>query len=142
MGETEAVTPAGAETVKPTAELNPFKELTVIVELPVPPCCTVTELGDADKEKLGGGGGAETVTVIVVEWDNVPLVPMTVKVKGPRAVVGDTEIVSVDGDTGVAELGLKMAVTPVGNVDVFSDTDELNPLIDVTAIEDVPELPC
>ena len=49
------VTPAfGHEAVKFTAELRPFKHVTVIVEVLLLPLLMLSELGDADKEKFGG----------------------------------------------------------------------------------------
>ena len=49
-----AVTPLGKpEALSVVAELNPFKLVTVIVLVPLEPCATVTELGEADSEKSG-----------------------------------------------------------------------------------------
>ena len=46
------VTPLGyPETVRPTAELKPFNEVTVIVETPLYPLLMLSELGDTDREK-------------------------------------------------------------------------------------------
>lgn len=48
------VTPLGCPVaVKLTAELNPPLTVLVIVELPAWPCTTVTEVGDAERLKLG-----------------------------------------------------------------------------------------
>jgi len=59
------VAPAGQlETVNPTELLNPNFEVTVIVEVPEPPCATVNDVGLADSEKSGGGF---TVSETVVE---------------------------------------------------------------------------
>lgn len=65
VGKTEAVMPDGAETDKLTAELNPFKDVTVIVELPVPPCCIVTGLGDEDIEKSDCDSVAGVLMVVI-----------------------------------------------------------------------------
>ena len=42
-------------TVSPTGLLNPDVEVTVIVEVPEPPCVSVNEAGLADIEKSGVG---------------------------------------------------------------------------------------
>jgi hypothetical protein len=50
-------TPEGCpDAVKVTAELNPPLTALVIVELPEPPCATVTEAGDAERLKPDVGG--------------------------------------------------------------------------------------
>jgi len=52
LGENAAVTPLGSpEALSVVAELNPFWLVTVIVLVAVFPCCTVTELGDAETLK-------------------------------------------------------------------------------------------
>jgi hypothetical protein len=59
-GEREHVEPDGQlETVKPTAELKPFCDVTVIVELPELVCWIVREVGDADIEKSGLGDASD-----------------------------------------------------------------------------------
>jgi hypothetical protein len=56
LGENEHVEPVGhPDTASATAELNPFNDVTVIVELSEPVCWTVREVGDADREKSGFG---------------------------------------------------------------------------------------
>jgi len=58
FGEKDAFTTAGfPEINKVTPELNPFIDVTVMIELAVVPCCMASELGDTDMEKFGGGGG-------------------------------------------------------------------------------------
>jgi hypothetical protein len=52
--ENAAVTPLGSpDTLSVVAELNPFWLVTVTVLLAFVPCCTLTELGDADTLKPG-----------------------------------------------------------------------------------------
>jgi len=74
----EPVRPAGVTVhavlfaVKVTTPENPFRPVIVIVEVPVEPAFTVTLVGLAESVK------SVTVNVTVVEWDNDPLVPVTV----------------------------------------------------------------
>ena len=52
----EHVAPAGQPvTAKPTLPLNPPNAVTVTVEVPVPPCVSVSDDGLADIEKSGVG---------------------------------------------------------------------------------------
>src|SRR5713101_6580657 len=75
-----AVTPAGAPlTLSATAPLNPFTTPTLTVELVLLPAVTVSELGDADTEKSGGGGGC-TVNDTLAVCVRLPLTPVTVNV--------------------------------------------------------------
>lgn len=54
LGENAAVTPLGKpEAVSVVAELKPLRLVTVMVLVPLEPCTTVTELGEADSEKSG-----------------------------------------------------------------------------------------
>ena len=53
----EHVAPDGQPvTLRPTLPLNPFKAVTVTVEVPDPPCVSASELGLRDNEKSGVGG--------------------------------------------------------------------------------------
>ena len=66
------VTPAfGHEAVKFTAELRPFKHVTVIVEVLLLPLLMLSELGDADKEKSPGAAPC-VVAFAVLEWPELP----------------------------------------------------------------------
>src|SRR5438093_13760860 len=62
---------------------NPFKEATVIVEVPADPTDTVTVIGLAEIVK---SGRAVMVKSTVAEWERLPLVPVTVRVTLPAAV--------------------------------------------------------
>ena len=54
----EAVTPAGnPEAEKATVPLNPFFGVTVIVSVPLAPCATVKEVGEAERLKSGVAAG-------------------------------------------------------------------------------------
>lgn len=64
--ENEAVTPTGIPlAVRLTTPLNPFSAPTAIVEPPAPPSATVTDAGDADREKSGAATFKFTVVLIV-----------------------------------------------------------------------------
>src|SRR5206468_528152 len=57
LGLNEAVTPLGRpDADKLTLPLKPFCGVTVMVLAPLPPCVTVTLLGEVKSEKLGAGG--------------------------------------------------------------------------------------
>src|SRR6266705_6216498 len=59
VGLNDAVTPLGRpDTDKLTLLLKPFNGVTVIALAPLAPCVTVKLLGDAEREKFGGGGPA------------------------------------------------------------------------------------
>ena len=81
-----------------------------------------------------------TVTVTVVVWLNVPLVPFTVTLYVPLLVLLATVIVSVDFPEVEIEVGLKLAVKPVGAL-ADSMTMPVNPLRAVIVIVEVPRDP-
>ena len=58
LGLIEHVVLAGhpLDTERPTALLKPFKDVTVIVELPIVPRVMFSDVGLADTEKSGAGG--------------------------------------------------------------------------------------
>ena len=69
------VKPAGdTADVNVTVPVNPLTGATVIVDVPEPPEANVKLVGLAAMVK------SLTVKVTVAEWDNVPLVPVTVTV--------------------------------------------------------------
>ena len=72
------VTPAGCPVAdKPTTELNPPDTATVTVDVPLLPCTTDAEAGDAEIVKSGTGAGF-TVNVTVVVRIRPPPEPVTV----------------------------------------------------------------
>src|SRR5262249_39606377 len=78
-----AVTPAGRpDADKVTLPVKPFRLLTVIVLLPVPPCVTATLAGEAESEK-SGCAGAFTVSETVVVCVSEPETPVIVTVAVP-----------------------------------------------------------
>ena len=109
--------------------------------MPLPPCVTATDVGDALIVKLGWAG-TFTVRLIVVLCVVAPEVPVIVTVAAPVVAVEDAVSVSVDvalpfagGVTGFAE---NAAVTPLGKPEALSVVAELNPLRLVTVIVLVP----
>jgi hypothetical protein len=58
----DAVTPVGRpEAVSATVPVNPFVGVTVIVLVPLAPCATVKEEGEAERLKSGVAAGAAIV---------------------------------------------------------------------------------
>ena len=75
VGDKVQVNPAGETVdVNATVPVKPFTGATVIVEVAVAPARAVTLVGLAVTVK------SVIVKVTVAEWDNVPLVPVTVTV--------------------------------------------------------------
>src|SRR5438445_5309676 len=71
--------------------------------------------------------GAATVTVILAEWEIVPLVPVTVTVNDPTALpVTDNVAVPVPPEERVTVFGASEAVTLVEEVVVASEIDPEN----------------
>lgn len=111
-----AVTPVGAPlAVNAIAELKPPETAVVMVELPLLPCATETEVGE--EEIVKAGTGAE-VTTNETDAVCVMLSPVPVIVIGyvPGVVVEATTKDTVEvPEPGVAmDVGLKLTVTPVG----------------------------
>ena len=78
-GLNEAVVPVGrAPVLRVMLSALPLVRTVEMVEVPVPPCATETELGFALIEKSFGGGGAVTVRFTVVECVALAAVPVTV----------------------------------------------------------------
>ena len=95
------------------------------------PCVTVCELGLAEMLK---SGGPCTTRVTVAECDKVPLAPVIVSVYVLAGVVVAVETVSVELPEPAIEVGLKLAVAPVGNPLTLRFTVPVKPfraLIDV-----------
>jgi len=67
--------PAGPEADRLTLPANPFVALTVTWVLPDNPAGIVTSGGLVEIAK---SGSSVTVTLTVVEWEKLPLVPVTV----------------------------------------------------------------
>jgi hypothetical protein len=131
-----AVTPEGKpEADRLTLPLKPFTGLTVMVLVPLPPCVTVTLVGEADRPK-SGVATAFTVRVTVVLWLKLPDVPVIVTVAVP--VVAVPLAVSVKVLLPVVLAGLKLAVTPEGKPEADRLTLPLKPFTGLTVMVLVP----
>jgi hypothetical protein len=131
-----AVTPEGKPlALSATLPVNPPEGATVTVLVDVPPCATDTLAGLADREKLEG---PLTVRVRVAVWVSEPLVPVTVTVAAPVAAVA--EAVKVRVLVPVVDVGLKLAVTPLGKPLALRVTLPVKPLpgVTVTVLVAVP----
>jgi hypothetical protein len=136
VGLKVAVTPAGKPlALRATLPVNPPIDVTVTVLLPLPPCATDTLVGLADKEK---SAGALTVRMRVAVCVSEPLVPVMVTVACPVAAVA--EAVNVSVLVPVVEVGLKLAVTPLGRPLALRATLPVKPLpgVTVTVLVAVP----
>ena len=123
-----ALTPLGKpEAERVTEPLKPFDLVIVTVLLPLPPCVTVTLFGDADRLKSGVGAGF-TVSVTLLEWVVLPLVPVMPMVKVPEGVVLPVVTVRVEEPEPATEAGLKLAVAPAGSPLALKLTVPLKPL--------------
>jgi len=92
---------------------------------------------------MNAGQPAVAVTLTVVLFVSVPLVPVTVILNVPAGTLHASAMVSVDvaGDGGrVTLVGLKVRVTP-GTVELVRATVPENGPIAVTVIVDVPDVP-
>jgi hypothetical protein len=138
--ENVAVTPLGKPlALSVVAELKPPVLVTVIVLVPLEPCVTVTEAGDALTLKFGVAAEF-TVSEIVVCAVRLPDVPVIVMVDVPVAAV----LLAVRVKVLVEVVGFvpKVAVTPLGSPDAARLTLPENPPRSVTVIVLLPLPPC
>jgi hypothetical protein len=134
--ENAAVTPLGNPlALSVVAELKPPVLVTVIVLVPLVPCVTVTEEGDALTLKFGEDA-AFTVSETVVVAVRLPDVPVMVTVAVPVVAVLLAVRVSVLVD--VVGFVPNAAVTPLGKPDAANVTLPENPPRSVTVIVLVP----
>jgi hypothetical protein len=137
--ENAAVTPLGKPVaVSVVAELKLFWLVMVIVLVPLAPCFTVSEEGEAPIVKFGLAA-AFTVKVRVVVAIRLPDVPVIVTVAVP--VVAEALAVSVSVLVALVGLGLNTAVTPLGTPEAARVTLPLNPPRSVTVMVLVPPAP-
>jgi hypothetical protein len=121
--------------------LKPPETAVVIVDVPLLPCATETEVGEAEIVKAGTGTVvtvSETVVVSVME----PEAPVTVMGYVPGVADAATVIVMVEVPAPVIEVGLKPTVTPVGWPLADKVTAELKPPVTVLVMVEDPALPC
>jgi hypothetical protein len=136
------VTPVGWPVAdKAIAESKPPETLVVIVDVPLLPCTTETEVGAAEMVKLGLAV-AVTVSETVVVSVMLPEVPVTVTLYVPVAAEAPTVMVMVEVPAPVIDAGLKSIVTPVGWPAAVKLTAESKPPDTALVIVEVPELPC
>ena len=137
--ENVAVTPEGRpDALSVVAELKPPVLVTVIVLVPLVPCVTVTDVGEALTLKAGVAVEL-TVSASVVVAVRLPEVPVIVTVEVPVVAVA----LAVNVNTLVPVVGFvpNVAVTPLGRPDAASVTLPLNPLTSCTVMVLVPLLP-
>jgi hypothetical protein len=138
VGLKDAVTPVGKpEADKLTLPLKPFCGVTVMLLEPLDPCVIARLLGDAESVKFGG---AATVSEMVVVFDRLPDIPVTVTVTVPVAAV--LLAVNINALVPVVLTGLNDAVTPLGKPDADKLTLPLKPPWGATVIVLVPLAPC
>jgi len=138
--EKVAVTPLGRPlALSVVAESKPPVLVTVIVLVPLDPCVTVTDVGDALTLKFGEDAEF-TVSETVVVAVKLPDVPVIVTVAVPVVAV----LLAVRVNVLVEVVGFvpNVAVTPLGNPDAASVTLPENPPRSLTVIVLVPLPPC
>ncbi|SRR6266480_925400 len=103
-----------------TKPAKPEKGVRVMLEFPIWPASSAILVGFAVSTKYG------RVTCIVVEWDSVPLVPVTVTLYAPPVPLHERDDVS---DTELTVVALSAHVRPVlGTIESDKVTFWLNPL--------------
>jgi hypothetical protein len=135
-----AVTPAGSvEVERLTLPVKPPEGVSVIVLLPLPPCVTLTLVGEAESEKFGVAT-AFTVSETVVVWVKAPDVPVMVTVEVPAVAV--ELALNVSKLVEVVGLVPKVAVTPAGRPAAERVTLPVKPPVGLTVMVLVPLPPC
>ncbi len=135
-----AVTPLGSPVaVNATLLVNPPVRVIVIVLAPLAPRFTIKLAGDAESAK-SGAGGALTVRINVVERVSPPPVPLMFTLDIPVAAALDAVSVS-ELLPPIVEVGLKVAVTPLGSPLALSATLPVNPPVRVIVMALAPLAP-
>ncbi len=126
-----AVRPFEGLSDKTTVPVKPFTGPTVTVRLDWLPTNNMTDDWLMETEK------STTLTVKTIEWDNGPLVPVTVTVYVP----GDVALrVSTDVPAPVTDVGSRDVARPVGERGVNSTVPE-KPLMEATVMLEVEDAP-
>src|SRR5579871_777427 len=136
-----AVTPEGRpEALKDTTALKPLLTVVEMVLAAEFPCTTDRLEGEALIAKVGAGA-AVIVKEMVALWVIPPPVALTVMLLVPGVAVLATANVSVELPLpGAAmDVGLKLAVTPVGRPATDRETAELKPPLTVVVSVELPE---
>src|SRR5262249_7381934 len=135
-----AVTPLGSPlALKATAPVKPPKRVIAIATVPPAPRLTV-RLARAGGSEKSGVCGWFTVRLIVAVRVRPPPDPVTVTVTAP--IVAALDAVNVNTLlVPVAEAGLKLAVTPLGNPLALKATAPVKPPLRVIVIALVPLAP-
>jgi hypothetical protein len=137
--EKVAVTPEGnPDALSVVAESKPPVLATVMVLVPLLPCVTVTDVGEALTLKAGVVVEL-TVSETVVVAVRLPEVPVIVTVADPVVAV----LLAVNVTVLVLVVGFvpNVAVTPLGKPDAARVTLPVNPPTSVTVIVLLPVLP-
>jgi len=113
----------------------------VIVEVPLEPTATETEVGEAESVNVPGGATIKVILAVCV----TPLPDaLTVTVYVPGVTVEGTVRVSVESpEPGAGKVrGLKLAVTPVGRLEADNVIAASNPPVRTAATVVIPLAPC
>lgn len=143
VGLKEAVTPVGIPVAdNAIAELKPPETVVVMVDVPLLPAVTETEVGEAASVKAGVAA-AVTVNETDVVWVMLSPEPVMVMEYVPGAVVEATVKVAVEVPEPGAEMdvGLKPTVTPVGMPVAEREMAESKPPETAVVMVDVPLVP-
>ncbi len=100
------------DTARPMVPWKPPTDVRVMVGVEDPPCGTLR--GEVLTETVKSDTGAETVTVVVVDFAVKPLLPVMTIEYWPVTRVGLVEIVRVDVPDTMRLVGLSVAVRPEG----------------------------
>jgi len=135
-----AVAPLGTPEVENvTGPVKPPMGVIVIVLVPLLPRLMVNAFGLAVKLKSCAAG---TVSIIVVVWLRVPLVPVTVTVVALGGAVPETvNVNTLPVPVPLVGLGVKLALTPEGNVLVLKVICPAKPPVRAIVIVLVPLFP-
>lgn len=124
VGVKVAVTPLGSPaTDRATAELKPFCGGAVTLKDAEAPVTIDKDVEAAERVNVGIATTSETLTVALSE----PLMPVMTTGYVPAATVAEVTSLSALVVVDVMEVGVIVAVTPVGRPETARDTAELKP---------------